>query len=107
MNFKEYVTQDTRMVFFNPDEFGEIHRVGDRDICIMIDHEELTRRKANTTNPDDGIHDAELLFYAKREDFPKRPAINGFLNVDGKPYRIVSVQEDSATYTIALAATRS
>ncbi|MBM7592259.1 hypothetical protein [Brevibacillus fulvus] len=107
MNFKDYVAQDTRLVFFNPDEFGEIHHVGGRDICIVIDHEELTRRKANTTNPDDGIHDAEILFYAKREDFAGRPAIDGFLTMDGKQYRVTSVQEDAFSYTIALAATRS
>ncbi|MDR7318911.1 hypothetical protein [Brevibacillus nitrificans] len=105
--FKEQLAADTRAVLFNTDEFGEYHTINEIQVIIVLDHDELVKRKANTSNPDDGIHDAEILFYAKREDFTKRPAVDGWMTMDGKQYRVATVQEDSVTYTITLKATRS
>ncbi|MEC2131821.1 hypothetical protein P9G84_23110 [Brevibacillus centrosporus] len=106
MNFKDQLAIDAA-VFFNPNEFGETHLIEGRQMVIVIDNHELTERKANTANPDDGIHDAEILFYAKRDDFPQRPDVDSWLVMDGKQYRVAVVQEDDVSYTIALRANGS
>lgn len=102
--FKEQLSTDSRAVFFNPKEFGELHTIEGRQLVIVIDNDELMERQANSTNPEDGIHDAEILFYVKREDFPQRPAIDSWLSLNGKQYRVAMAQEDTISYTIALKA---
>ena len=105
--FKEQLAKDAQAVFFNPNELGELHTIEGRQMVIVIDNDELRERQANSTNPDDGIHDAEILFYVKREDFQQRPAVDSWLSLDGKPYRVASALEDVVSYTIALKATGS
>ncbi|MGG1442097.1 hypothetical protein ABE354_08560 [Brevibacillus laterosporus] len=105
--FKEHLVSDAQSVFFNTEEFAELHNVDGNDIPIVIDSEELQHRKANSVNPEDGIHDAELLFYAEKVYFTSRPVVDKMLTLDGKKYRTVSVSEDISTYTIALHRARS
>ncbi|WP_438770045.1 hypothetical protein [Brevibacillus sp. JB24b] len=107
MNLKEQMKLDTQTVFFNTEEFAEIHNVDGNDIPIVIDSEELIHRKANAVNPEDGIHDAELLFYVPKSFLTSRPTVDKMLTLDGKKYRTVSVSEDFSTYTVALHRARS
>ncbi|RNB72170.1 hypothetical protein [Brevibacillus panacihumi] len=106
LNFKDMV-QDDLTVFFNPDEHGETHIINGSEIVIVPDQDELQERKANTADPDDGIHDADILFYAKRKDFPGHLDVDSWLSLDGEQYRVATIEKDELMYTITLAATRS
>jgi hypothetical protein len=102
MSFKDFIAADAA-VFINPDEFAEKHNLDGRDIDIVIDDDELQRRKLKATNPEDGIYSAVLLFYAMKSDFAARPVIGKPLKLDNRIYRINDVQvDDPVMYTITL-----
>ena len=102
MSFKDFVVADAT-VFINPAEFAEKHNLDGQDIDIVIDDDELQRRKLKATNPEDGIHSAVLLFYAMKSDFAARTVIGRPLKLDNRIYRINDVQgDDPVLYTITL-----
>ena len=45
MTFKEAIQDDVKGVFLNPEEFGEIHRLNQKDVLIIVDENELTERE--------------------------------------------------------------
>ena len=38
-----------RQIFLNPDEFGELHNVGGKEILILIDDNEMIEREKRQT----------------------------------------------------------
>ena len=46
MGFKEIIQEDSRRVFLNPEEFGELHEISGRKMLIIIDDNEMVERKS-------------------------------------------------------------
>lgn len=95
---KEYFKTDLD-IFINLDEFGEIHRINDVDINILIDNEILKERQIKSA---EGTYIGDVLFYVKKSDLKIKPRINDPLNLDGDIYFISKVSDEDGLYEIVL-----
>lgn len=97
--FKAMAARDLRETFLNLKEFGEIHRVEDRMVTLVVDEDAL---KELTGGQKLGVAECALLFAAAAADLPpRRPAGEG-LNVDGREYTVLDWSEDMELATVAL-----
>ena len=99
--FKEMLQNDLT-VFFNQDEFAETRLIDGKEMVIVIDDEELAKRKSSASNPTDGIYNAALLFYVRKSDFDEKPEPGQHIEVEHEIYRVATIEEDAVMYTIAL-----
>lgn len=92
MNFKNQLTEDLD-VFFNVAEFGEVHKIGNKDVIIIIDNEKLENDKAKTKDTAylQMLNKASILFFAKKSDFEKLPKVNENIIFDGKPNKVINI----------------
>ncbi|MBS6517451.1 MAG: hypothetical protein KH353_04550 [Clostridium sp.] len=108
MGFKEIIARDNRSVFLNPAEFGSLHRIDGRILCILVDDNEMIEREKRTPSGDelDGIYKRKLLFYALAKEFGPLPAIGRLLTLDDRKYRIIDAVNEDGIYSISLEAVR-
>lgn len=110
MGFKEIIQEDSRRVFLNPEEFGELHEISGRKMLIIIDDNEMVereKRQAAGQGYRQGIYTKQLLFYVLGRDFGPLPAVGRALALDGKNYVITDAINESGIYSISLEAVRS
>jgi hypothetical protein len=107
VSFKQVVERDITDVFFNLDEFSDIHSVGGKDIPAMIDDMENIEREKKFNSHMDGIYARQILLYVKASDFGGLPSQGSILVLDGKRYVIVDTVDEGGVYTITLEANRS
>ncbi len=106
--FKDVVRKDVKNIFLNLEEFGTMHQVGGRELCIIIDENELTEReKKQFGRGRDGVYKKTLLFYVAAEDFGPLPAPEQVLLLDGRKYLITEAVNEDGIYSISLEAMRS
>ena len=103
MGFKDIVAKDNRSVFLNPAEFGSLHRVDGRTLCILVDDNEMIEREKRIPSNDelDGIYKRKLLFYVLAKNFGPLPAVGRLLK-----YRIIDAVNEDGIYSISLEAVR-
>ncbi|MDR1912965.1 MAG: hypothetical protein LBQ68_00575 [Clostridiales bacterium] len=102
-NFKEQINADLSSVFINEDEFGSVHNIDGVDMLIVLDNDELERRKQSKINDyTGGVYEGDLLFYALEDEFGYRPKIDQIIRFDGAKYRITDFSSDMGVYIIAL-----
>lgn len=99
MGFKDMVAADLAATFLNPNEFGEIYRVEDKYIPIVVDTDEL---KARQGGQDLAVAESSTLFYARCADLPPRKAPGSLLNINGRECVIDDWKEDNGMATIVL-----
>ena len=105
MGFKQQAEHDLRRIFLNDLEFAEKVLVDGKPMCIVIDDYSLTdRTKGEHT---DGIYSAQLLIFVSAAEYGPRPKQNRLLNLEGRDYRIIKVEEDMGMYTFTLEANRA
>lgn len=94
--FKELVDDDLS-VFFNLEEFGEIHRVEGKKVpsIFMTDSHGSTSKVSDKDLKNTGIIGADFTLYLKREDCDFKYSAGKILNVDGKELVIGKVAEES------------
>lgn len=106
--FKDLIRQDNSKVFMNQDEFGEVHEINGRSICIMIDNIEMIEREARLKQPyRDGIFKKQVLFYVQAHDFGHLPATGSYLELDRGRYIVTDAVNEDGIYSISLEANRS
>lgn len=103
MNFKELLKEDLN-VFINPDEFGEDHIIDNKIVNIIVDNETLKDRNRKEY---DGIVQAEILYFAKKENLLKEPIPESVQMFDGIPYIIFDEKLDEGIYEVILQANKS
>lgn len=106
MDFKELMCKDLKCLI-NPKEFGELHRVGDREMVVLLDSNELIEREKRETGNEmyrQGIFNKKLLFYVQAETFGKLPAVGRQLLFDGDRYIITDAVDEGGIYSISLEA---
>lgn len=108
MGFKDVVRRDIGRVFLNPEEFGALHRVGDRMLTIIVDDNEMIEREKRTPagSAEDGLYRRKLMFYAAAGEFGPLPAVGRLLLLDDRQYRIVDAVNEDGIYSISLEAMR-
>lgn len=106
MTFKDQIQEDIGKVFFNPDEFSELHSVNGKKIPCMIDNmEHIDRQKRYMYNRSlyaDGVYLKEVLIYVKAEDYGPLPRNGALLTMDGKGYKVTDTIEENGIYSISL-----
>lgn len=107
MTFKEAIQDDVKGVFLNPEEFGEIHRLNQKDVLIIVDENELTEREKRMKGVDGELHSRQLLIYVAAKDFGVLPSPGKMLTLDGRNYLITDAQGECGIYSISLEARRS
>lgn len=105
MGFKEQAVADIRSTFLNDMEFAEVRTVDGRPMRVSVDDYSLVERTQGEHT--DGIYTAQILLYVAVADYGARPKQNKLLNLDGRDYRIVKIEEDIGLYTFTLEANRA
>ena len=77
VTFKEAIQDDVKGVFLNPEEFGEIHKLNQKDVLIIVDENELTEREKRMKGVDGELHSRQLLIYVRQK-------ISAFFLLPGK-----------------------
>lgn len=109
MGFKELLCEDLKS-FINPEEFGEVHRIGDREMVVLVDNQELMEREKRKIGNEmyrQGIYHKKLLFYVQAEAFGKLPAVGRQLLFDDDRYTIIDAVDEGGIYSISLEAIHS
>ncbi|MGB8452735.1 MAG: hypothetical protein WCD89_10410 [Anaerocolumna sp.] len=101
MTFKEALNDDLD-VFFNLEEFAELHHIDGSELSIIIDEDGLEEIKNLRDADYDGIYKAVLLFYVKKNDIGGKPAINALMEMDDKTYRVIGASGNDDVIKIIL-----
>lgn len=104
-NFKDFV-QDDLVVFFNPNEFGEVHNVDGKDMLVVIDSDTLKEKTANGAGmyaTHTGVMMSEFAMFVKVEDI-EEPVIGQHIRLDGDVYLVTDVAASSGVYQVTLGA---
>lgn len=97
MSVREQSESDLGL-FFNVDEFGEVHRVEDREVTVVLDEEVLKEQ-----NPAFDLGQVDLVLYARVADLPPRKGPGSSLMIDGCEYLVVEWRESVGLATVQLA----
>lgn len=99
--FKDIVAKD-RDIFLNLDELGEEHDVSGTTITCVFDDQALRERQGGTEL---AVAESSILLFAKCEDLPSRKGFGSELMVDGRPYIVITWDEDMGMATVTLSIT--
>lgn len=104
MSFKEQIQKDLDNVFFNLDEFGEVHRIEGVEIAVVIDSDQLNELKKGQIL---GLIEADTLIMGRAVDFPDYLEPGRLLNVDGRELIVANSGEDMGLVEVALRQNRT
>lgn len=96
--FKDYIQSDID-IFFNPDEFGEVHNINGRNMTIIIDINQLMKRSKVEYQ---GISVGEILYYVRASKYGAKPKQEEYQEFDGRPMYVFDAREDDGIYEIIL-----
>lgn len=108
-SFKEMLKEDILDVFFNPEEFGELHTINRKEMCVIIDDSEQVEREKKREDSrewNQGIYKRKTVLYAIGKDFGPLPAVGKSLLLDGAVYLITAAEDEGGVYAISLEANR-
>lgn len=107
MSFKDMVRQDISETFLNPDEFGEIHRLDGKPVCILSDDIELlNREKYRKAVKDDGTSVHQGLIYVRASEFAGLPKTGRQIAIDNMKFIVDHAVSESGIYAITIRAVR-
>lgn len=104
----DYLQSDLN-VFFNPDEFGEWHTLGTKEVLMIIDDEsvrERPRQDEELENATQNIYDSIFTVSLKATDY-KKPKVGSRITLDEKKYYVVGASSSDGILTIKLGANES
>lgn len=96
---KELIASDVAGLFFQLDDFAELHRIEGQEVAIVIDNDRLAEMKQGQIL---GVLEADMLFFARTEDLPKAKAPGSLLNVDGRELIVDDWTENKGVTQVAL-----
>lgn len=108
MSFKDQIRRDLDAVFFNLDEFGELHRVEGENILVVMDEFQLSKLPSSSTAGSFkqgrllGLIEGDVVLYGREEDLPANLEPGRLLNIDGREMLVVSSGKDLGLVEIAL-----
>ena len=104
MSFKEQLQKDLDSVFFNLDEFAELHRIEGKEIPVVVDNDQLNKLKKGQIL---GLIEADMLLMGKESDFPANLEPGRLLNVDGREMLVANSGKDLGLVEVALRQNRT
>lgn len=97
--FKDMVREDIKNVFLDLDMFGETHVVAGKEMTIILDDAEKMRRNGFYQDSK-AIYSKRIFFYAAAEDIGKLPPLGRNIDVDGRAYKVLQVEQENGIYAI-------
>lgn len=109
MGFKDLIQKDIRTVFFNPKEFGTPHTVNEKEMCIIVDDNEMIEREKRYSMREmvDGTFKRKILFYVAAAEFGPLPMVGRMLSLDRRSYKITDAVNEDGIYSISLEAVKA
>lgn len=105
MALKDRLADDIARVFVNQDHFGEKHTWNGVEFQTVPDEEAALKRKNNNvTDLSWDNNTTETLLYVAETEWPgaTEPNVHGYL--DGRPVKILQIQQDCGMLAILLVA---
>lgn len=84
MSLKDQIAADIDNIFFNADEFAEVHEVEYKKITCILDSDD----NKIGGGAGFGTYEPTCRLFAKVEDLPRQRAAGNILNVDNTDYII-------------------
>lgn len=109
MNLREVIRDDLADVFFDMEEFAELHTVNGKEMSVIFDENELLERKkeGRAGSHFDGAYLATAMLYVKAGEYGPRPKVGSVLVIDEKKvYRVTEAVDECGVYSIALEANK-
>lgn len=104
MTFKEQLTADLDEVFFNADEFAEVHKINGANVNIVVDNDALAELFISRQIHTEQIFTDSIMFYVKKRDLGFEPVPGQYIDYDDRGYLITDVKTDDEAYTVILGA---
>ncbi len=105
--FRDQLERDIAAVWFNPDEFGELHTIDGRSMHAIIDSQAIQPRDGRTNNHVQGIYTDGVVLYVPVAEFGAKPRVGVALILDDRrSYRVAAVHTMDGVYGIELEANR-
>ena len=104
MSFKEQIQKDLDSVFFNLDEFAELHLIEGAEIAVVVDNDQLNKLKKGQIL---GLVEADMLIMGRETDFPEYLEPGRLLNVDGRELIVANSGKDMGLVEVALSQNRN
>ncbi len=98
LNFKDFVKRDNDNVFFNENEFAQMHLIDNRPTMVIIDNVYLNELQS------EGIFEDEVMIYVKKKDFISCPRVNSIMKLDNQRYIVSDVKDLEDNFCITLSA---
>lgn len=109
MDFKHLAAEDIQNVFFDLDEFGEIHQIDGKPMNVIIDNFEIVERSKKQSDKGriDGIYKKQILLYVSRKDMGLLPAVGRQLQLDNSKYLVTDAIDEGGIFSVTLGAVKS
>ena len=104
MSFKEQIQKDLDFVFFNLDEFAELHLIEGTEITVVVDNDRLSKLKKGQIL---GLVEADMLIMGRETDLPEYLEPGQLLNVDGRELIVTNSGKDMGLVEVALSQNRN
>lgn len=103
--FKAVIQNDINQTFFNTDEFCDYHTIDGKQMTVLIDNLELSKRDPSGTKDSDGLYTDTMMIFVPVKEFGARPKVKRRIVLDGKrTYSIEKVDEEDGMYIFTLEA---
>ena len=99
MALKDEILNDIDNIFFNIEDFGEIHTIENKRVVCVIDDDALKIRSGSN---DLSVSESTLLLFAKQSDLPTRKVAGDDIRIDGRIYIVDDWKVNLGVAEIAL-----
>lgn len=106
MSLKNQIKSDLDL-FFNIEEFAELHDIDGLQISAVVDSDTLKVRSDRRSERYDGIYKGKIAVYVKDADLPSRTVYGQHMRLDGKLYLVAECTENMGVLEITLEANES
>lgn len=109
MNFKDMVLDDLDTVFFDIEEFADLHNVDGKDVYVVITDTTFKNAKMSyglmkvTLNPKEtAINKSGYLMFIRDGDARKRYTVNAMIKLDGVTMFVQDVKHWKGVWELKL-----
>lgn len=103
-SLRETIALDVENVFFELEDFAELHVVEGREISIVIDNDHLEKLQAGQNL---GIAESDLLIFGRTAELPRKKAPGSMINIDGREYIVDNWADNKGVSQITLRQNRT
>ena len=89
-------------VFFDADEFAELHDINGAQVLCVIDEDISKQRSSRQSSNYDGIYQRELTLFVSESDLGYRPERDQKMTVDGEWYLVLNCAASAGMLEIEL-----